>query len=130
MDSTLAWLNSLEDSINFTKEEERNNSIPFLDVTVIKNGFDLEFDIYRKPTFTGSNSFHNYSHKMAALHSMAHRMLTLPLSSERYDIERNHIIDIGRVNGSNNSTVDNIIKKHEIKKQRMESSISYLQLQK
>lgn len=33
--STLNWLNSLEDTINFTKEEEQNNKLPFLDVMVI-----------------------------------------------------------------------------------------------
>lgn len=127
--STLNWLNSLKDTINFTKEEEQNNKLPFLDVMVINNNSKLEFDIYRKPTFTGrlitSDSFHNYKHKMAALHSMAHRMVSISLSSERYDVEKNRIIDFGRINGYPSSTVNNIVKRHELKKQRLELSVLF-----
>lgn len=91
----------------------------------MNNNGNLKFDIYRKPTFTGrlitSDSFQNYNHKMAALHSMAHRMISIPLSSERYEIEKDRIIEIGRINGYS-STVINIIKKHELKKQLSDSS--------
>lgn len=79
VDSTLSWINSLKSTIKFTKEQEQDDKLPFLDVFVIKNECKPEFDIYRKPSYTGriitSDSFHNYSHKMAALHSMVHRMV-------------------------------------------------------
>lgn len=134
VDSTLLWLNSLHSTINFTKEEERDNKLPFLDILVINDKSNLEFDVYRKPTFTGrlipSDSFHNYSHKMAALHSMAHRMVSLPLNSTRYDVERNRIVEIGRINGYPDNTVHNIISKHETKKRRLESSVLFSSAEK
>ncbi len=129
VDPTLSWLNSLKSTINFTKEEERDNKLPFLDILVINNNSTLEFDVYRKPTFTGrmitSDSFHNYSHKMAAMHSMAHRMVSLPLNSTRYTAETDKIVEIGRINGYPESTVRNIIAKHETKKRLLESSILF-----
>lgn len=108
-----------------------NGQIPFLDVLVINNGNDgLEFDIYRKPTFTGrfitSDSFHNFQHKMAAFHSMAKRMVSMPLSSDRYDKERNFIIETGRINGYERKTIENIIKVHERRNQQAESSVLFL----
>lgn len=62
---------------------------------------------------------------MAALRSMPHRMVSMLLSSERYDVEKNRIIDIGRINGYPSSTVNNIVKRHELKKQRLESSVLF-----
>lgn len=119
----------MEGTIRFSKEEEQDGILPFLDVTVINNKPILEFDVYRKPTFTGrlitSDSFHNYSHKMAAIHSMAHRLVSLPLNQSRYELERKRILEIGLINGYPNSTVNNIISKHELKRRRVESSILF-----
>lgn len=70
---------------------------PFLDKMGMKDKPNLEFDIYRKPSLTNrlitSDSFHNHSHKMEALHSIAHRMVSLPLNAAKYDTEKNHIIE-------------------------------------
>ena len=100
---TLDWINSLNESINFTHEIEQDNVLPFLDIKVINSNSKLEFDIYSKPTFTSrlitSNSFHNYKHKMAAIHSMAHRMVSIPLDPTRYNAERNDFMEIGKING-------------------------------
>lgn len=38
----------MDDTINFTKVERKNNAIPFLDGLLIKNNFELEFHVYRK----------------------------------------------------------------------------------
>lgn len=49
----------------------------------------MEVDVYRKPTSTKglipSDSFHDRKHKMAAYHSMAKFMVSLPLSKEKVD---------------------------------------------
>jgi hypothetical protein len=36
----------------FTIEEEKENKINFLDITISKENDNLSFDIYRKPTAT------------------------------------------------------------------------------
>ena len=59
---------------------------------------NLEFDTKRKPTFSNrfitSDSYHNYSHKMAVFHAMFHRLVKIPLKRERYDKEKQYIIDL------------------------------------
>jgi hypothetical protein len=47
------YLNTLHPQIQFTKEEENNSRLPFLDVLVIRKEDELATKIYRKPTFTG-----------------------------------------------------------------------------
>lgn len=126
VEPTLTWLNTVKPTIKFTKEEEENGKIPFLDVMVINNMPDIEFDVYRKPTYTNrlitSDSFHNFKHKMAAFHSMAHRMVSMPLNDVRYETENRRIMDIGKINGYSSTTINNIINKHEIKKRLRDAS--------
>lgn len=46
----------------------------------------MEVDVYREPTSTlrliPSDSYHDFKHKMAAYHAMAHFTVNLPLSEE------------------------------------------------
>ena len=49
----LNYLNSRHNNIKFTVELEKNNSLPFLDTLVTKNGNQISTSVYRKPTFTG-----------------------------------------------------------------------------
>lgn len=39
-----------------------------------------------------SNSFHSYEHKLAALYFIPHRMVSVPFSLEKYDMDRNRRI--------------------------------------
>jgi hypothetical protein len=50
--SLLNELNNLVVKMNFTLEEEENNKINFLDITINKDQADLRFEIYMKPTTT------------------------------------------------------------------------------
>ncbi len=61
-------------------------------------------------------------HKMAAYHSMAHFMFSLPLSDEKIKVETARILEIGEVNGFKNSAISCIIDKHRKKKQLTEIS--------
>ena len=54
-------LNNVEPSINFTYEKESNNTIPFLDILIIKSQDSLTFKVYRKPT-NKNDYIHFYSH--------------------------------------------------------------------
>lgn len=62
---------------------------------------------------------------MAVFHSMAHRLVSIPLNSVRYEIETEKILEIGRINGYPSTTIKHIIRKHEIKKEHLEVSILF-----
>jgi hypothetical protein len=50
------FLNTLHESINFTKENEENCRLPFLDVSVLKTPNGFVTSVYRKSTYTGLGS--------------------------------------------------------------------------
>ena len=110
----LNHINSLFPTIKFTLETEQENSINFLDLTILKTSNRLEFSIYRKPTQTDciipASSQHPLSHKHAALHSMIHRLIKTPLSPPNYNNELNIIKQIALNNGYPLSLVQNILK--------------------
>ena len=54
-------LNNFEHSINFIYEKESNNTIPFLDILIIKSQNSLTFKVYCKPT-NRNDYIHFYSH--------------------------------------------------------------------
>lgn len=64
---------------------------------------ELQFDIYRKPSYTDrlitSDSQHDFKQKMAAFHCMVHRMVTFRLSDANYKKELKKIKQLGKVNG-------------------------------
>ncbi|KAG8299372.1 hypothetical protein J6590_108837 [Homalodisca vitripennis] len=104
-------LNSFYSSIKFTHEIESNNSIPFLDILVIKNTISkrLEFDIYRKPTHTDcfitNDSNHPPTQKRAVFHSLIYR------SQEKFKKELQYIKDVAFFNGYKTDLVEHIFKK-------------------
>ena len=79
----LSTLNSLDTSIQFTMEEEKNNTLPFLDILITKvenivGQTQFSTSIYRKPTFTGLllkwNSFVPHFYKISAISSIIYRV--------------------------------------------------------
>jgi hypothetical protein len=100
---------------------EKDGSLAFLDILVIRSENMLEFDIYRKSTattrFICNDSLHPHQHKMAAFNSMIHRLLSFPLSPERYKIEKTHIIEVAKINGYSAASIFKIIDK---KRKQME----------
>lgn len=65
-------------------EEEINNSINFLDITIYKTDQNISFNIYRKPTATDTiipkDSCHPNGHKMAAIMFLVNRIVTYPMN--------------------------------------------------
>lgn len=107
-------------AVRFTLERGKDKKIPFLDVMIENVNGTLTVDVYRKPTSTmrliPSDSFHDRKHKMAAYHSMAHFMMSLPLSIENRAKETKKMVEFGEINGYSESTVLYIIKKHQDKR--------------
>lgn len=116
-------------AIRFTIERQVDGKLPFLNVMCDIVDGKIEIDVYRKPCKTmrliTNDSFHDMKHKMAAYHSMAHYMMSIPLSDHKIEKETNKILEIGRVNGFKESAILDIIDKHKEKKQRSEMSTLY-----
>ncbi|KAK5650241.1 hypothetical protein RI129_001270 [Pyrocoelia pectoralis] len=105
-------------NIKFTLETENNNSINFLDLTITRNTNNIEYDIYRKPTTTDViipfHSFHAPQIKSAAFNFLFNRLLTIPLSSVKYEKELNLIFQIGKNNNYPTDYIQHIY--HKTKK--------------
>jgi len=82
-----------------------------LNISHITNKF--EFNIFRKPTCTDTiipeTSNQSRSIKMSAIHSMLHRLISIPLNSSNYNKEIDTIKQIVRNNGYDTSIVDKLI---------------------
>lgn len=109
------YLNSINKAIQFTMDISQQNIISYLDLNIkIVNG-KHNFSIFRKPTFTDNvihaNSQHPVNHKLAAFHSMLHRLINIPMSSEDYFKELNCIKEIGINNGYDDMLIDKLLNK-------------------
>ena len=86
--------NNLTPNIKFTMEEETDNSINFLVVTIRKENNTLTFSVYRKPTTTDSiiprDSCHPQEHKHAAIRHLINRMNTYNLNTANKEGEKYH----------------------------------------
>jgi len=112
-------LNNRFESIKFTYELEKNGILPFLDLELQRAGDKIEIGIYHKPTSTmrtiTSDSYCPIQHKMAAYHSMVHRLCRLPLSVANFKKEYEHIKEVARINGFDCGIIDKLIQKHSQK---------------
>ena len=108
----------------FTLETEINIKLNFLDLTITRLDEKFQYQIYRKPTTTdltiNAESHHPFSQKMAAYHSLIHRLLSIPLEDKDFLEELNTIKYIAKANGYKRSIVDNLVKKHRKKKNNIE----------
>jgi hypothetical protein len=81
-------------NLNFNLEEEVNNKINFLDVTITKNDSNLSFDINRKPsfrdTFIPNDSCHPREHKLSAIRYSVNRMTTYTYNLSPTSIQKEH----------------------------------------
>lgn len=112
----LKKLNEYHPNIKFTIEEEQNGKLPFLDVLVLRNEDNVvEFDVYRKPSSTDRyitrNSQHSQAHKIASFHSMVHRLVNLPLTEEKFQLEEERIKQAAITNGFPKQLITKLIRK-------------------
>jgi hypothetical protein len=88
--------NSIIPNKNFTLEEEMNNSINFLGITITKKHDHLSFTVYQKPTTTDTiipnDSCHPVQHKLAAIRFLPNGHYTYSFDDTKKQIE-NKIIN-------------------------------------
>jgi hypothetical protein len=96
--NVLDEFNNLIPKLKFTREEEQNNRISFLDITIKKNRKGPSFDIYRKPTTTEiiipKDSCHPNEQKTAAIRYYRDRLQTYRLTPENRDKEKETVRQI------------------------------------
>ncbi|XP_055522576.1 uncharacterized protein LOC129716761 [Wyeomyia smithii] len=125
LEQTLELLNTRHPTIKFTVEQEVDKKLPFLDLIISrKSDNSLKFGIYRKPTSTDryitSDSNHCGAQKQAAFHSMAHRLVSVPMEKDEYTIEKEKIKKAAKLNGYDEDFVEKIIRTHERKQHKRE----------
>ena len=120
LNSFLEFINKLHPNIKFTIELESQNSINFLDLTVTREKDKHVFSVFRKPSHTDTvihnSSCHPIQHKLAAFNSMIHRLISLPLNEQNFQIELNIIKQIALNNGYSPSLINNLLAKQQYKK--------------
>jgi hypothetical protein len=89
-------------NMNFTIEEETNNSINFLGIIITNKHDHLSFTVYRKPTTTATiipnDSCHPVQHKLAAIRFLTNRRDAYSLDDTNKQIENKIINQILRNN--------------------------------
>jgi Reverse transcriptase (RNA-dependent DNA polymerase) len=109
----LNHMNKQNQAIQFTMEQEKDNSLPFLDVLVKKENEHLTTSVYRKPTHTDQylnyKSNHNQSTKLGIIHSMRLRADNLCTSQKEQRKEHHHIQQAFRKNGYPQGCIDKVM---------------------
>ena len=119
----LSHLNTQHPHIIFTIEEERNGSLPFMDVrfTKMANG-ELQREVYRKPTHTDRyvqyHSHHPVSVKTGLIDCLMERARNVSSSEEIFKKEKRHIQDTLQQNGYPKSFINKAIVRQEKRTRR------------
>jgi hypothetical protein len=91
--------------MQFTLEQEQNNSIHFLDLTITRTDNSFQFKLYRKPTTTDAiilaDSCHLAKHKMSAIRYLYNRNETYMITIEEKQKENKTIKHILQTNKYN-----------------------------
>lgn len=111
---TLNTLNSFHSQIQFTMEKENNNRLPYLDVTIIRQGNLLKLDWYQKPTASGRLiNFYSKHPKRVIINTATNfirRVLNIS-DKEYHKTNINKIKDILTMNDFPYKTINDLIKK-------------------
>ncbi|XP_028397232.1 uncharacterized protein LOC114521043 [Dendronephthya gigantea] len=114
-ESFLDALNGLHPSIHFTMELSNNGLIPFIGMSITKNGNKLETQVYRKPTDTGLllhfQSHTDLRYKKGLIETMFHRAKELSSTHQAFVDECRHLKSMFNHLGYPSSLVNGIIDK-------------------
>ena len=100
----LSHLNSVEPSIQFTLEREKNRQLLFLDLNMYRGEQgNLKTSVYRKPTHTDKYlafySHHPICHKKSVAKTLLRRADCLPSSLDSKAEERKYVSIVPKANG-------------------------------
>ena len=109
------FINSINTNIQFEKELENHNTLPFLDLQIIRKAEgSLKFQVYRKPTHTNryldADSNCPMTHKTSVIRSLVDRAFNL-CSSEYLESEIEFIKSTLISNGYKSRQINQIIRK-------------------
>ena len=112
-------LNGKYPTIEFTAEFG-GKEIGFLDLKISILQHKHSFGIHRKPSSTdiiiNNSSYRPTVHKLAAFHSLIHRLVTIPLTDEELQKQVSIIHHLASVNGFTNMDIDRMVRKKFLKK--------------
>jgi hypothetical protein len=79
--------NNIHPNLDFTSESESNSCLNYLDITIHRTKSNMNFHIFRKPTFTDTiiprDSCHPSEHKYAAIRYLYNRLHTYNLNEAK-----------------------------------------------
>jgi hypothetical protein len=105
INNVFSHFNTINKGIQITLEQEQNNSIHFLDLTITRTNNSFQFKIYRKPTTTDAinpaDSCHPAEHKMSAIRYLCNRHETYMTKIQENQKENKIIKHILRTNKYN-----------------------------
>ena len=120
----LASFNGLTPSLKFTLEQEVDNKLNFLDLTLVKTDINISFNIYRKPTTTDTinpmDSCNPHEHKLAAIRYFLNRANTYDLNTISKQAEMDTIKHILRNNMYEVSILNSLNRKKPNPKQELD----------
>ena len=116
MERFYAWINQQHQNIRFTKEEEKNGMLAFLDVLVRRESDgSLQTSVYRKPTFSGLylkwSSFVPKTFKRGLVNCLLYRAWKICSSYALFHQEVAYIRQILLANGYPGTFLDSCINK-------------------
>jgi len=98
-------------------ELESDGCLPFLDICIKRNGNNLEFSVYRKPTNTDhvihATSAHPIQYKMSTFSSFICLLLSVPMSHADYNRELSIVNHIAKENGYPLKIINKLLTKTE-----------------
>jgi hypothetical protein len=98
IEKVLSSFNNINPELTFTVEQEKDNKLNFLDITVTKDANKLTYEIYRKPTTSHTiipkDSCHPIEHKLAAVRYFANRIHTYNLDQTQKQKETDTVKEI------------------------------------
>ena len=108
-------MNSIDKNLESKITLETNNSINYLDMTIIRSTKGIEINIYRKPTSTDitihRNSNHPQDHKDASYRYYIHRMTALRNTDGAKTQGKKYILNTAKHNGFPKQHIINMTEK-------------------
>ena len=117
------YVNKQHKKMVFVPDNEKDNCISFLDISVIRKEGSLVSNIYRKPTFSGVytsyNSFMPTNYKKSLVITLVYRLFTIISEPTTFTSELKYLREILFKNGYPLAFLDSCVKKFYKNRQRV-----------